>query len=84
MRHAGPAALDELEPLLAELRKMPMLVEKKRGIFYRASKSFAHFHEDPSGTFADVRFGDDFERVRVVTQGERSALLKRISTLFSA
>ncbi len=66
------------------LRQIPALVEKKRGIFYRASRSCVHFHEDPTGTYADVRFADDFERVRVVTQAEQTALLKRISTLFSS
>ncbi len=84
MRHAGPATLDELEPLLATLRQIPALVEKKRGIFYRASRSFVHFHEDPTGPYADVRFTDDFERVRVATPEERESLMKRISTLFPA
>lgn len=31
MKHAGEAALDELEPVLGALRKLPRLKEKKRG-----------------------------------------------------
>lgn len=66
MKHAGPAALDELEPLLARLRDLPRLTEKSRGVFYRGSKAFVHFHEDPSGLYADVRRADgDFDRILV-------------------
>jgi hypothetical protein len=37
-----------------------------------------HFHEDPSGLHADVRFAEEFERVRAETDVEREALLARI------
>ena len=78
MRHARPAALDELEPLLARVRELPGLVEKKRGVFYRGSKAFLHFHEDPSGLHADVRIDAEFERFRVQTDTEQGVFLKRI------
>ena len=78
MRHARPAALDEIEPLLEELRAIPMLTEKRRGIFYTGSRAFLHFHEDPSGLHADVRLGAEFERFRVETPEERDALVDRI------
>jgi len=78
MKHAGPAALDQLEPLLAALRDVPQIREKSRGIFYRSSRAFLHFHEDPSGLFADVRIGAEFERVRVTTTRERERLLRRV------
>jgi hypothetical protein len=78
MRHATAEGLKELELLLEELRAVPGLVEKRPGIFYRKSKAFLHFHEDPSGLYADVRFEDDFERLRVETKAERNALMKRI------
>ena len=69
MRHARSDALDQLEPLLADLRAVPALVEHGRGVFYRGRRAFLHFHEDPTGLFADVRFeGDDFERVEVTTR----------------
>jgi hypothetical protein len=78
MRHAGAEALDELEPFLERLRALPGLVEKTRGVFYRRSRAFLHFHEDPSGLHADVRLGTDFHRFRVETAEERDALIRRI------
>jgi hypothetical protein len=79
MRHAGPAALDQLEGFLARLRRVPGLVEKKRGVFYRGSKAFIHFHEDPKGLHADVRLATDFERFRVETPAEQRHLFDLIS-----
>jgi hypothetical protein len=78
VRHAGPDALDRLEPLLQQLRALPGLREKSRGAFYRRSRAFLHFHEDPSGLFADVRFGDDFERTSVTGAKEQANLLRRV------
>jgi hypothetical protein len=76
VKHATPAALDRLEPLLAQLRGVTELREKKRGTFYRGSRAFLHFHEDPAGLFADVRLGsDDFTRLRATTRAEQRALL---------
>ncbi len=66
MKHAGPDALDRPEPLLARIRALPGLIEKGRGVFYRKSRAFLHFHEDPKGLFADIRLeGEDFERIDV-------------------
>ena len=81
MRHATAEGLDQVEPLLAQLRLVPGLVEKNRGTFYRKSRAFLHFHEDPSGLHADVRFNEEFERVRVESNAEQQALLSRIHTL---
>ena len=81
MRHATSEGLNQLEPLLAQLRLVPGLVEKNRGTFYRKSRAFLHFHEDPSGLHADVRFNEEFERVRVESDAEQQALLSRIRTL---
>lgn len=80
MKHAGPAALDALEPLLAELRATPGLVEKGRGVFYRRGRAFLHFHEDPKGLFADLRdaAGVDFERLQVTAPESWPALLARV------
>ncbi|MDO9337586.1 MAG: hypothetical protein Q7T61_14405 [Caulobacter sp.] len=76
MKHAGPAALDRLEPLLNELRAIDGLKEKARGVFYRRGRAFLHFHEDSSGLYADLRqAGDDFDRFRVQDEAERAALL---------
>ena len=83
MRHAGPGALDSLEDLLVRLRELP-LKETSRGTFYRGSRAFLHFHEDPAGLFADVRFAEDFERVRVTSAGEQDALLARVREVLSS
>ena len=83
MKHAGAEALDQLEPLLSALREVPGLREKKRGTFYRGSRAFLHFHEDPSGLFADVRLGDDFERIQVTEVAGQERLLGRVRTALS-
>lgn len=78
VRHITPDRLDDLEALLARLREVPGLVEKKRGVFYRRSRAFLHFHEDTAGLFADVRLGTDFDRYRVTTAAEQAALFRLV------
>jgi hypothetical protein len=81
MKHANAETLDALEPLLADLRRIEDLVERKRGNFTRKSKAFLHFHDDPAGLFADVREGADFGRHRVSTQRERRAFVAHVRKL---
>jgi len=69
MKHATSAALKCLKEALKE---------KTPGVFYRKSKAFLHFHEDPAGLFADLRAGVDFDRHPVNTPGEWRALLSAI------
>ena len=76
MKHAGAPALDALEPVLAQIRALDGLKEKSRGAFYRKSKGFLHFHEDPAGFFADLKKGDDFVRLPVNNRIEIAALLR--------
>jgi hypothetical protein len=76
MKHAGDAALDSIEPLLSELRQFPGIRERKRGVFYRKSEAFIHFHEDPAGIFADVRREREWSRLPVHTRGGREAVLR--------
>jgi hypothetical protein len=79
MKHATRSALDELDGLLADLRGVDGLQERTRGVFYRGSRAFLHFHEDPTGFYADVRLdGVEFERMRVSTKAERKRLLSRV------
>ena len=75
MKHVSTEGLDDLDDVLRRLREIDGLTEKKRGVFYRRSRAFLHFHEDPSGLYADVRLADEFERVRVTTTAERKRLL---------
>jgi hypothetical protein len=74
MRHARDQDLDRVEDLLVELRALPGLVEKKRGVFYRKSRAFLHFHEDPKGMFADI--SDPDERIDVTEPAGQAALMK--------
>ncbi len=73
MKHATLEALNRLAPLLVQLCTLPNLRERKLGIFYRASKAYLHFHENPRGLFADVRLGNDFARFQVNTKKEQEA-----------
>jgi hypothetical protein len=76
MRHAQEDALNQLEPLLKQLRTLPGLRERKRGAFYRGSVAFLHFHEDPAGLFADLKVNGEWQRLKVDTKAERASLLK--------
>lgn len=84
MKHAGPAVLDQLEPLLARIRACGGLREKSRGIFYLKARAFLHFHEDPAGVFVDIRAADgkDFDRMKLDAAVE-SDILARIATATS-
>jgi hypothetical protein len=83
MKRAGAAALDQLEGLLDAVRTLGVLKEKSRGVFYRRSKAFLHFHEDPAGLFADVRTADetDFDRVKVDEAQGQAILLQRLAEI---
>ena len=84
MKHAGPAALETLAPLLEKLRKRTAMREKKTGVFYLRSSAFLHFHEDPAGLFADTKIGADFTRMRVSTKAEQKELLAAIDRFLKA
>jgi hypothetical protein len=84
MKHAGATALRELEELLAGVRRRDGLIERKLGIFYRRSRSFLHFHEDPEGLFADLRVDDEFKRFPVSTLKQRELLLNALDRVLSA
>lgn len=78
MRHATREDLDQVEALLAELRKLSQLRERKRGYFSRGSRAFLHFHEDAGDFYVDVRLGSDFERMRVTGPAEQADFLSRV------
>lgn len=86
MRHAGPETLAELDGLLTGLRETAGIVERKTGVFYRGSKAFLHFHEDPSGPYVDVRLdrNGDFDRFRVRTSAERRQVLSRVRSALAS
>lgn len=79
VRHASSTDLDRISDLLERLRGVSGLVERTPGVFYRRSRAFLHFHEDPAGMFADVRLsGDDFEQFRVSSRTEQALFLRRV------
>jgi hypothetical protein len=78
MKHAGPRALGILAPLLEELRTRTVLRERRPGVFELKSRAFLHFHDDPSGLFADVRLADGFLRLPVTSSAEQADFLERI------
>ncbi|MGH3300147.1 MAG: hypothetical protein ACRDOK_00465 [Streptosporangiaceae bacterium] len=78
MRHATQDDLDQLESLLADLRALPELRERKRGYFSLRSKAFLHFHEDSGGFYVDVRLDGAFQRMRVTSRTEQLAFLRRV------
>src|SRR3990172_586490 len=84
MKHAGPDPLARISPLLAELRARPLLRERRPGVFELKSRAFLHFHDDPSGVFADVRLAEGFVRLPVTSSSQQSELLERIDDCLSA
>ena len=78
MKHATTAVLESLSDLLEKIRAKGDIREKRLGVFYRKSKSFLHFHEDPAGLFADLSIGVDFERYPVNTKQEWKVFLAAI------
>lgn len=79
MKHATAATIQQLTPLLEQIRAIPGLKEKKPGIFYRQSRAFLHFHEEGDQIYADVRLrSEDFDRFPATTVPEQAALLKAI------
>jgi hypothetical protein len=78
VKHASATTIEGLAPLLRALRTRAGLRERKPGVFYRGSRAYLHFHEDPAGTFADVRLCVDFVRMRATTRAEWRALLEAV------
>jgi hypothetical protein len=81
MKHAGGQALDALEELLERIREQEPLKERKRGVFYKGSSAFLHFHEDPTGLFADLRVGKEWARYPVGTTSERREFLRKLASI---
>jgi hypothetical protein len=83
LRHASARTLQQLSDLLDQIGRRQGLKEKKLGVFYRKSKSFLHFHEDPAGTFADLTVGETFDRYPVNTAKQRKELLAAIDRILA-
>ena len=75
MKHATQMALEHLLDLLNQIRARKGLQERKPGIFYKKSKPFLHFHEDPTGMYADLSVGGGFDRYPANTKKQWKVLL---------
>jgi hypothetical protein len=78
VRHATEEDLDRLAALLAELRELPQLRERKRGYFSRGSHAFLHFHEDAGDFYVDVKLSSEFQRMRVTSPAEQAEFLSLV------
>jgi hypothetical protein len=78
MKHATAAALDQIDALLQRVRDLETLKERTRGVFYRGSTAFLHFHEDPAGMFADLRTDKGWARYPVKRASDQASLVRAI------
>jgi hypothetical protein len=78
MRHATQEDLDHLEALLAELRELPQLRERRRGYFSRGGQAFLHFHEDAGDYYVDVKLDSEFQRMKVTSRADQAQFLTRV------
>jgi hypothetical protein len=78
VRHATPEDLDRLAALLAQLRRLPQLRERKPGCFSRGSRAFLHFHEDAGYLYVDVKLDSKFQRIKVTSGSEQADFLSRV------
>jgi hypothetical protein len=74
MKHANQETLNQLTPLLHQIRQRP-LQEKGTGKFYWKSSALLHFHDDPAGIFADLKVNGDWQRYPVNNDREYAVLL---------
>jgi hypothetical protein len=77
VKHATAPALATIEPLLTAVHQRPGMVERKTGVFYRRSRAFLHFHEDPAGMFADIG-GDEWTRFALTTAADQARFLSAL------
>ncbi|MGH6719234.1 MAG: hypothetical protein ACREER_07940 [Alphaproteobacteria bacterium] len=84
MRHAGTAALEALEPLFAELRRLPGLTERRPGVFYRGGQAFLHCHDDPAGLFVDLKQDGAFVRYPATAPKDRRTIVTAAAAALAA
>jgi len=78
MKHADTSALAALCDVIENLRRRSILVEKPLGIFHNKGQTFLHFHKEPTGLFADLRHGEDWQRFPVNDPEECADLLAAV------
>ena len=81
MKHASTKSFDCIKDILTKLKKYKSLKEKQKGVFYKNSQAFIHFHEDLEGLFADLKIKNEWERFPVNTKQEKDYFLKKAQKL---
>ncbi len=81
MKHARPTALNQFADLLDALRSLPGLIEKTRGVFYRGSVAFLHFHESAAGVLADLRTPFGWKRFALAETDDQRTVFSIARTL---
>lgn len=77
MARANGADLDQIDDVLAALRLLPGVTEKKRGVFYRGRMAFVHFHNEDGTIVADAKAGPGpgFKRFALATTAQRAVFI---------
>ena len=81
MKRASPIAIDRIRPFLEKLGRLPGVSLRKVGVFYRAARPFAHFHEDDGEVYIDVRGLDGWTRFAITTVADQRRVLKILERL---
>lgn len=76
MKRASPVAIDRIKPFLEKLGRLPRVTLRKVGVFYRAGRPFAHFHEEEGGVYIDVRRLDGWTRFPITTVADQRRVLE--------
>lgn len=83
MKHASSSTLQTITSLLEKIRELPTLKEKKMGTFYLKSSAFLHFHEDPSGLYADYKVNKEWRRLKINTPEEQALLIQKLTEILN-
>ncbi len=78
MKHAQEDILDKFVIQINKIRYMTNLKEKKKGVFYKKSSAFLHFHQDNDLLFADLKIEKNWVRFKTEKNHEWELLLKQI------
>jgi hypothetical protein len=83
MKHASDKKVSTMDRQLEEIRKRTGVTEKKPGAFYRKGQALLHFHDDPKGTYADLKASGDWVRFKVESATEWNKLLKELDKVLA-
>ena len=86
--HARYDDLQDLEDVLAAIRKLPGISEPTAGTFYFRRKPFLHFHTKDGMRWADAKVGDSWgSEIQIplnCAQREKTRFLREIRSRYEA